>query len=81
LAAKQRPEFRVRVGARIKERRLGMGLSQSALARLLPEPPEATTVGRWERGESFPTYANFVGLAKVFGVCEETLISGRNGNG
>jgi transcriptional regulator with XRE-family HTH domain len=68
-------EFRERVGARIRAQRKELGLSQSGLARRLPGAVETVTVGRWERGESFPNYDNLSALAKVFGLTEEQLLT------
>ena len=70
------PEFRQRVGARIRERREALGLSQGALARRLPGVVEGSQVSRWERGENFPTYRNLVALAAALKVSEETLVCG-----
>jgi transcriptional regulator with XRE-family HTH domain len=70
------PEFRVRVGARIRQRRQAAGLSQNGLARKLPGNIDGSTVSRWELGKSWPTYPNLRALAKVFGISEEELIAG-----
>jgi transcriptional regulator with XRE-family HTH domain len=75
-AKRVKREFRYRVGARIRARRVAAGLAQSELARLLPGRVEGGQVSRWERGESFPTYANVLALARALGVSEEALLCG-----
>ena len=76
MAGRKR-EFRARVGRRIRARRLAAGLSQSELARKLPGAKlEGGQISRWERGESFPTYANVLALARALGVSEERLLCG-----
>lgn len=74
--ARQRQEFRKRVGGRIRDRRVALGMSQGQLARKLPGTVEGSQVSRWERGESFPTYANVIALARALGVSEEVLLCG-----
>jgi transcriptional regulator with XRE-family HTH domain len=74
--ARQRREFRHRVGERVRARRLAATLSQGQLARKLPGTVEGSQVSRWERGESFPSYANLLALARAFGVSEELLLCG-----
>lgn len=73
--AARKPEFKVRVGRRIRARRLAAGWSQTGLARKLPGHIEGTTISRWELAKSWPAYANVLALAKVFGITEEQLIS------
>ena len=72
----KRKEFRERVGGRIRERRAIAGLSQGQLARRLPGTVEGGQISRWERGESFPTYANLLALARALRVSEELLLCG-----
>ena len=72
----KRREFRERVGVRIRARRTEAGLSQSQLARKLPGHVEGSQISRWERGETFPTYANVLALARALGISEELLIAG-----
>lgn len=74
--ANRKREFRERVGHRIKARRVAAGLSQGELARKLPGKLEGGQISRWERGESFPTYANLLALARALGVSEERLLCG-----
>jgi transcriptional regulator with XRE-family HTH domain len=74
--ARQRQEFRNRVGGRIRDRRTALGLSQGQLARKLPGTVEGSQISRWERGESFPTYANVIALARAMDVSEELLLCG-----
>ena len=74
--ARQRQEFRQRVGGRIRDRRLERGLSQGQLARKLPGRVESSQISRWERAESFPTYANVLALARALRVSEELLLCG-----
>jgi transcriptional regulator with XRE-family HTH domain len=72
----RQPEFRVRVGQRIRNRRLAAGWSQGALARQLPGHVEGGIVSRWELGKSWPSYPNMKALADIFGITEEELIAG-----
>jgi transcriptional regulator with XRE-family HTH domain len=51
-------------------------MSQGQLARKLPGNVEGSQVSRWERAESFPTYANVIALARALGVSEEVLLCG-----
>ena len=45
-----------RIGARIRMAREARGLSQNALARLIPaDPVSGSYVSRWERGENRPS--------------------------
>lgn len=74
--ARQRQEFRKRVGGRIRDRRAALEMSQGQLARKLPGTVEGSQISRWERGESFPTYANVLALARAFNVSEELLLCG-----
>lgn len=69
-------EFRFRVGARIRARRLALDLSQEDLAAKLPGSIRGHTVSRWERGVAFPEYENLLGLAKTLGMTEEELLGG-----
>ena len=55
---------------------MAAGLSQGQLARKLPGDMEGGQVSRWERGESFPTYANVLALARALEVSEEALLCG-----
>lgn len=71
-------EFRDRVGARIRRRRIAAGLSQRQLARQLSETTEGGQVSRWERGESFPAYDNLRALSRAFGITEEQLLCDGN---
>ena len=64
----------MRVGQRIRDRRLAAGWSQGQLARKLPGHVEGTTVSRWELGKSWPSYPNVMALAKVFDITEEELL-------
>lgn len=68
------PEFRNRVGERLRRRREAAGLTQKQLARKLPGEMEGGQISRWERGESFPTYANVLALAHALGLTEEELL-------
>jgi transcriptional regulator with XRE-family HTH domain len=74
--ARQRSDFRQRVGQRIRERRVAAALSQGQLARRLSDSLEGSQVSRWERGESFPSYGNVVALASALHVSEEQLLCG-----
>jgi len=76
MGSKRHLEFRERVGARIRARRRELGLSQGAVARRLEGTVEGSQISRWERGESFPTYANIVQLARALEVSEEQLMCG-----
>jgi transcriptional regulator with XRE-family HTH domain len=70
-------EFRQRVGARIRARRVELGLSQAGLARKLPGGVvEGSQISRWERGDSFPSYSSMLALARALGVTEELLLCG-----
>jgi transcriptional regulator with XRE-family HTH domain len=71
-----RPEFRYRVGERLRQLRADRHLSQAALARRMPGTTEASQISRWERGASFPNYENLVALAVALGVSEEMLVCG-----
>lgn len=51
-------------------------MSQGQLARKLPGVVEGSQISRWERGESFPTYANVIVLARALDVSEELLLCG-----
>ena len=68
------PDFRRRVGDRIRGRRTVAGLSQSDLARRMGG--DVYTISRWERGVTFPTYRHLCALASVFDVTEEQLLTG-----
>ena len=75
--AGSRAEFRQRVGARIRARRVELGSSQGGLARKLPGGvAEGSQISRWERGDSFPSYASVLALARALGVSEELLLCG-----
>lgn len=67
-------EFRDRVGDRLRHRRNTAGLTQTQLARKLPGSMDGGQISRWERGESFPTYANLLALARALGCSEEELL-------
>ena len=67
-------EYRHRFGERLRRRREAAQLTQAQLARKMPGRVEGGQVSRWERGESFPTYANFVALARALGISEEVLL-------
>ena len=69
---------RRRIGMRLLERRMAAGVSQARLARLLPGTVEAAQISRWERGESFPTYANVLALARALDISEDALIRGED---
>lgn len=69
-------DFRARVGARIRQRRLEAGLSQPQLARQLPGIVESGTVSRWERGRQHLSIRNVVALADIFDVAEEEILCG-----
>lgn len=73
-------EFRHRVGARIRERRVDAGLSQRELAQRVARGMESGQVSRWERGESFPSYDHLRGLARALRCSEEALLSGLQRN-
>jgi transcriptional regulator with XRE-family HTH domain len=75
---RQRRQFRERFGDRLRDRREVAGLTQTQLARKLPGTVEGGQVSRWERGESFPTYANLVALARALECSEESLLCGRD---
>ena len=72
---RQRKEFRVRLGERLRRRREIAQLTQSQLARKLPGQMDGGQISRWERGESFPTYANLLALARALGITEEELLA------
>jgi transcriptional regulator with XRE-family HTH domain len=74
--ARERQEFRKRVGERIRDRRVALEMSQGRLARKLPGTVEGSQISRWERGESFPNYANVTALAQALEVSEELLLCG-----
>lgn len=50
----QMAEHKQRVGRRLREARDAAGLTQVALARLLPGNVDAASVSRWERGDVYP---------------------------
>ena len=69
------PELRKHVGARIREARITAGLSQNALARLIPdESVSSQYVSRWERGENMPSWQHLKELAAALGVTIGWLI-------
>lgn len=74
---KPEPEFRYRLGLRIRTRRDELGLSQSGLAHRLPGAVDGGTISRWELGKSFPEYRSLVALAAALELTEEELLSGR----
>jgi transcriptional regulator with XRE-family HTH domain len=65
--------FRERVGVRIRDLRLGRGLSQRELARELGEV-DSGQISRWERGEALPSVVHLEALARVFETVEELVI-------
>jgi transcriptional regulator with XRE-family HTH domain len=66
--------FRKSVGARIRAARDRRGLSQSALARLLPGPVEGRDISRWERGKNMPSWTNLRALADALEVTVAWLV-------
>lgn len=54
-----------RLGQRIRERRLAMGLTQSQVAREMPPKVDSTAISRWERGEHKPSDDYLEKLADV----------------
>jgi transcriptional regulator with XRE-family HTH domain len=63
-----------RVGARIKARREHVGLTQSALARLLPTA-DSNQVSRWERGLHTPNPDTLELIAEILGVTYVDLVA------
>jgi transcriptional regulator with XRE-family HTH domain len=60
---------RRRVGARIKAARDAKGVSQNALARMIPdESVSGGYVSRWERGENMPSWTNLEAVALALDV-------------
>jgi transcriptional regulator with XRE-family HTH domain len=55
-------DFRDWFGQRLRAAREARGLSQGALARMLPGAAESGHVGGWERGEFFPRPVNIAAL-------------------
>jgi transcriptional regulator with XRE-family HTH domain len=66
------PDYRRRVGARIRRERSRAGLTQSQLARILEV--EATAVSRWERGLVMPSPTSLHNLEQALGVPAETFL-------
>jgi len=65
-------------GERIKERRTQLGISQGGLARLAGMAQ--STLSELERGDSkLPSADNLMRLAKVLGVTQAWIVTGREG--
>ncbi len=62
------------LGERIKERRIGSGMSQEKLAELLDVSRQAVT--KWEAGQSAPSSDNLFRLAEVLGCLVSELLDG-----
>lgn len=62
-----------KVGNRIRERRIALGLSQRAFAKKLGIDP--TTVYAWEKGIAEPRVFTAICLAQFFGTTVEELFS------
>ncbi len=62
------------LGGRIKERRIGAGMSQEKLAELLGVSRQAVT--KWEAGRSAPSSDNLFRLAEVLGCPVSELLDG-----
>jgi transcriptional regulator with XRE-family HTH domain len=69
--------FRLWFGQRIRAARERRGLSQNALARMLPPPIESGTIGGWERGEVFPRPANIAAILTALETTPESLFCER----
>ena len=61
-------DFRRQFGAHLQQLRLRAGLSQAALASLLPGAKSSSEVSRWERGEVYPGLENQLALAAALDV-------------
>ena len=62
----------VRVGKKIQEERLALGLSQDILAEALSVTRQA--LSRWENGLSAPSIDSLITLSRIFGVSIEELL-------
>lgn len=71
--AETEESFRLWFGQRIRATRERRGLSQNALARMLPAPIDSGTVGGWERGEVFPRPANIAAILAALEMTPEAL--------
>lgn len=61
-------EHTARIGERIAQRRNEIGLSQRALADLLPGKTDGNQVSKWERGQHQPSPDTLEHIAKVLQV-------------
>jgi len=64
------------LGERIKDQRIKCGFSQEKIAELVGISRQAVT--KWESGQSVPSMANLITLAKIFGVPLGELTGGVN---
>ena len=62
----------VRVGKKIQEERLRMGMSQDVLSEALSVTRQA--LSRWENGLSAPSIDSLITLSRIFGVSIEELL-------
>ena len=62
----------VRVGKKIQEERLRMGMSQDVLSETLCVTRQA--LSRWENGLSAPSIDSLITLSRIFGVSIEELL-------
>ena len=62
----------VRVGKKIQEERLALGMSQDILAEALSVTRQA--LSRWENGLSAPSIDSLITLSRIFGVSIEELL-------
>ena len=60
------------LGERIKEQRIGSGLSQEKVAELVGVSRQAVT--KWESGQSAPSTENLFKLAEIFGTTVDLLL-------
>lgn len=61
-------EMAMRIGARIRQRREELDLTQEDVARLMPGKTAGNQVSRWERGTNRPGDAQLAHLATALGV-------------
>ncbi len=62
----------VRVGKKIQEERLALGMSQDILAEALSVTRQA--LSRWENGLSAPSIDSLITLSRIFGISIEELL-------
>ena len=62
----------VRVGKKIQEERLRMGMSQDVLSEALSVTRQA--LSRWENGLSAPSIDSLITLSRIFGISIEELL-------